>query len=140
MSASLRIYRVPKSSPKNLNTEIKESPYYDRLIKLIPAEIVALYVAGANVIPQDQKTASWVWAAILLILLLFVRAKGTTSDETPNVQWASVIIAAISFIIWVYIFGGKFITDLPFYQAYIGSLTVLLWTFAVPYFYKGDQT
>ncbi|PBI83239.1 hypothetical protein BSF41_45920 [Flavobacterium sp. ACN2] len=95
---------------------------------------------GENVRPQYQKTASWVWSAILLILFVFVRAKGTTSDETPNVQWASMIIAAVSFIIWVYMFGGKSITDLPFYQAYIASLTVLLWTFAVPYFYKGDQT
>ena len=140
MSAPLRIYKITQSSLTQPDPTIKESPYYERLIKLIPAEIVALYVAGANVIPEDQKTGSWTWAGILLVALIFVRSKATISVENPTVQWKAVIIAAISFVIWVYIFAGKFITDLPIYQPYIATLAVSFWTFAVPHFYKGDPT
>lgn len=125
--------------------EIEQTPYYERLIKLIPAEILSIYMIGKGVIPgvdgRHGQTAAWIWAGVCLLLLLFLRMKASSSTgKFFDAQWASVLIAAISYIIWLYNMGGV-LDAMPFYAEYkyIGALAILVWTFLVPYFYTGDE-
>ncbi|MDN3581547.1 hypothetical protein [Mucilaginibacter flavus] len=119
----------------------EESPYYERLVKLIPGEIISIYVTGQGVIPKNNNTALWAWSAACLVMLVVLRAYGTRGDtggasSTPP-QWSAVFISAVSFIIWLYTLGGVF-ASLAFYQAWVGSLLVITWTFIIPFVYKGD--
>ena len=43
----------------------------------------------------------------------------------------------IAFVIWVYSMGGPF-EYYHLYEAYVGSLLILAFTFAVPYVYRGQ--
>lgn len=129
------------STPKG----IEQTPYYERLIKLIPAEILSIYMIGKGVMPAVDgvhgQTAAWIWAGVCLLLLLFLRMKASSSTgKFFDAQWASVFIATISYIIWLYNMGGVLDAQ-PFYTEYkyIGALAILVWTFLVPYFYTGDE-
>jgi len=119
----------------------KQTPiqsYMERLVKLIPAEVVGLYLVGQGIIPPDQKIAIVVWSIVCLGLVVLVRAK-TTGDRTNSIspQWGAIAVSTISFIIWVYTIPGPF----QAYQLaipYLGSLAVLVWTFVVPFLYQGS--
>lgn len=111
--------------------------YLDRLLKMIPAEIISLYLVGSRLIPEEQAIVLVVWAVICLIGLLIVRAYGT-ADQVNNLppDWTHVGISAAAFVVWVYSLGGPF-EALGLYINYVGSLLVLAWTFFVPLLYKG---
>jgi hypothetical protein len=112
--------------------------YMERLVKLIPAEVVGLYLVGQGIIPPAEKVAIVVWSIVCLVLVVLVRAK-TTGDRVNSIspQWSAVAVSTISFVIWVYTMPGPFQVyhvAIPF----VGSLAVLVWTFVVPFLYQGS--
>lgn len=106
--------------------------YFARLVKLIPAEAVALYLTFKEV------ASSWlgIWAWICLGLVVLLRSLGTRSKDKP-VQWAAVFIAVVSFVLWIYATGGYLVqVTLP---TGVISAAIGVWTVAVPYVYKGSE-
>jgi hypothetical protein len=69
--------------------------------------------------------------------VILVRTLGTRRDG-QKIQWLVVLISSISFALWVYATGGNFLNiALPSTPGII-STAVGVWTFLIPYFYKGD--
>ena len=138
MAAPFRIRR-PDTGVKAVALERAESFnfYLDRLLKMIPAEVVSLYWVGSGFIPADQSIVLTIWAVVCLVGLVLVRAYGTadTAQNKPT-DWVHVAISFVSFVIWVYSLGGPF-AAFNLHVPYLGSLLVLAWTFFVPIFYKG---
>ena len=138
MSAPFRITRpdlglVPVARRREENFKF----YLDRLLKMIPAEVVGLYLVGNGFIPKDQPIVQVVWAVVCLVGVILLRAYGTTDpDNNKPPDWTHVAISSIAFVIWVYTLGGPFVA-IGWYIPYIGSLLVLAWTFFVPILYKG---
>jgi hypothetical protein len=123
--------------PKRTKSAKKEEgdPYMLRLVKLVPAEIVSLYLSY-----KDQ-AAEWIggWAVVCLVLLLISRTIGTKGDGKP-IQIGSILIAVVSYVLWIYATGGHFprmevSADWP---KGIVSVAVGVWTWAIPRFYHGD--
>jgi hypothetical protein len=88
MAAPLRIRRpsVVKARggiAKDTPTQIQS--YMERLVKLIPAEVVALYLFGQGIIPLDAKVPIVVWAIACLGLVILVRSRAT-GDPTNNLS------------------------------------------------------
>ncbi|MEA3194859.1 MAG: hypothetical protein QOD26_3192 [Betaproteobacteria bacterium] len=112
--------------------------YMDRLIKLIPAEIVSLYLVGIGIIPKEEGTSLIVWGLVCLVLVVIVRAYAT-SDSAAQLkpQWGAIAVSSVSFVIWIYNMPGPF-QVLGWAVPYIGALLVLVWTFIIPFFYKGS--
>lgn len=111
--------------------------YLGRLLKMIPAEIVGVYMIGAGFVPQANAIASAVWAVICLGLLVIVRVYGTADPKNgKGPQPVPVFIAVVAFVIWVYSLGGPF-AKFDLHVPYIGSLAVLVWSFVIPIFYPG---
>jgi hypothetical protein len=144
MSAPLRITRnaaIPEAARALDATETPDpvKDYIGRLVKLIPGEVVSIYLVGTGIIPAGQSFGLAIWAAVCLGLVVVVRAY-STSDPAKHLgpQWPAVIIAAISFVIWVYTIGGPF-TAYGLAVPWAGSLAVLVWTFLIPYIYKGND-
>lgn len=142
MSAPFRIRRTDSDvKPVAMNGGGKGEDfkdYLERLMKMIPGEVVGLYLIGSGFIPEDQHVTLLIWTIICLIGVVAVRAYGTTdSEKNLAPQWSVVFISSVAFVIWIYSFGGAFkLYDL--HIPYIGSLLVLAWTFFVPIFYKGS--
>jgi hypothetical protein len=106
-------------------------PWLARLVKLVPAEIVAVYLAGR---PLAQERYAGGWPLVCLVLVVIVRAWGTSDRRGP--QWISVGISAVSFVLWVYAMGGRFLTlDV---DVTLASLGVLVWTTLLPLLWRGE--
>lgn len=119
---------APISSPQ-------PTDYGERLVKLIPSEVVGIYLVGVGIIPSNAKTPVIVWAIVCFGLVVLARAYGTRAPNLPP-QWKAVFISCVSFVIWVYTIPGPF-QSFGLAVPYVGSLAILVWTFVVPYFYTG---
>jgi hypothetical protein len=111
--------------------------YLERLTKMIPGEIVGLYLLGAGFI--EGKPAIWIagWSAFCLLCLLAVRIRYTADPaQSKGPQWIPVVISAVAFVIWLYALGGPF-AAYKIDEPALGSLLVLGWSFIVPILYKG---
>ncbi len=110
--------------------------YFSRLIKLIPAEVIAFYLALdalASAMPA-RKILLWVALGIALIgcwLYLGRLANVIRLDQR--------LITLCALVIWVYVFGGPF-ASLDWYDVNYGKLVLVVFTFFVPVFFKGQET
>lgn len=119
--------------------------YIGRVIRLIPADIVALYLGLHGVIasaagndPSAGAALPWLpW--LMLCLTLYARAWGSRdpSGSWASVQWSGVLISVISFAVWVLNLGHP-VALLPAIKPWLGSTVLLIWTFLVPRLYHGD--
>ena len=117
--------------------------YQEKLTKLIPAEVVALYLGGKNAIEAFFATPAnaaggdvpmWWWGwTIVCVVGLFIYRAWATSDAKIDVppDYLAVIIAMISFVIWVYGFGDAFRVS-GLWHPLLATLLVLAWTFLAP--------
>ena len=135
MSAPLRIHQQPAGGvvPTAGPTDPGDM-YMERLVKLVPSEVIGIFLAGKGY------AEAWlgIWSVICLGLVLISRAWGTRGPGKP-IQWISVLVSFVSFAIWIYAIGANILNfQLP--DKGIAYIAVLVWTFAVPYFYKGDSS
>ena len=111
--------------------------YFERLIKMIPGEVIALYVLGSGVIPTGQPISLVVWAVVCIFAVIAVRAWGSADrSKGETADWMMVLISAVAFVVWLYNLGGPF-AAYNLYVPYIGTLVALAYTFFVPIFYRG---
>lgn len=114
--------------------------YTVRLLKLIPSETVALYLFLAGIIrssldgpAQEWKLKAWLWGitvAVLVLNVLYLRRFQIVKDV-----W-QYVIQTLALVIWIMTIGGPFVY-LDFYEPFVGSVALALFTFAVPIFYEG---
>lgn len=141
MSAPYRIRRpdvgfvpVARRRKENFNS------YLDRLMKMIPAEVVSLYLVGNSFIPNVRITLQVIWVVVCLVGVIVVRVYGTTDpDKNQPPDWVHTAISTVAFLIWVYMLGGPFV-GLGWHDPTVGQLLMVAWTFFVPIFYKGPAS
>jgi hypothetical protein len=104
--------------------------YVDRLLKYIPAEVVALYIfvlgllegrAGSNVIH---------WIVFLVFCLLTFWYLWSVTNVRKIQQ---LIICVVAFIIWVFTLGGPFAL-LNWYDPLYGQILLPVYTFVIAIF------
>jgi len=161
---SLRVYGPSSIRTRGeADTSASTGSYMERLVKLVPAEAIAVYpllfneangLADAGNRGRAVALVSWIILAIVVVL----RWQATITPER-GAQWLAVGIATISYVIWVYVFGGYFgierlllswipalsgdlgavpDPDMAKFKSLIGSLALVSWTLVVPAVYKGD--
>lgn len=109
-------------------------PYFNKLVKCIPTEILGAYVVIAGVIPQDKlKYALTISSIVLLIIIPFYMSIITKVNNKLQ-----IVASCISFVVWVYTLGGPF-KAWGIYEGYIGSLILVLWTLIVPMIVKTKE-
>lgn len=133
MSTPFRIHKHPAGDV--VATAAATDPgdvYMERLVKLVPSEVIGIFLAGKGY------AESWlgIWSVICLVLVLVSRIWGTREAGKP-IQWIGVVVSFVSFAIWIYAIGAT-ILNFVLPDRGIAYIAVLVWTFVVPYFYKGD--
>jgi hypothetical protein len=122
--------RIRKSSVASGDSFDK---WMERLVKLIPGEIVPVYT-----LVREQGGEVWmtvVWPLVFLVLTFAFRA-WTTSEAGKGPQWISAGISSIAFIFWVYITGGNFF-GLEVAQGVMSGL-MLVFMLIISKWWKGD--
>ena len=135
--ANHSLIEVPVALAPAVNNEPLNA-YLEKLTKLIPGEVIGLYLVGSGLIPAADRGYLLGWTVFCTLAVVVSRSLGTRSVEQQKpVQWGAVVVSTISFAIWVYSMGGPFSAYLGAgYKPFLGSLLVIGWTFSVPFFYS----
>lgn len=114
---------------KTMPREIKDTQnYYEKLLRLIPSEIVAAYLVIIGIIPVNEPI--WLNVAVTLILLLIIPFYLWRAQNVKNKN--QIITTAIAFIIWVYSFNGGIFNSFGLYKPWIASIILVLFTLIMP--------
>jgi hypothetical protein len=107
--------------------------YLRRLVLLVPAEVITLYLTFRPGVAAFEGE----WAAVCLILVAVVRTIGTKQQGKP-IQWTGVLIACVSFVLWVLAMGHVFLgfTVPKEQEAQFVSAAIGVWTFLIPFVYR----
>ena len=116
-----------------VNQGIPDDSYRERLIKYIPAETIALFIAAYGITYYLSGSETWYplmarWiliAGILGTLLYLWQAEGVTDI-------VQLSISTIGFIIWTGALGVVTVASLPFYNAVIAGIFLVVWVFGTP--------
>jgi hypothetical protein len=111
----------------DVKTPIDTTAYLEKLTKLIPGEIIALYLAIAAFVPKEIVAQSIVAGLAFVLTPLYL----TNVAKVKNVM--QVIVSTISFAVWVFVTGGPF-TGQAWYQAWIPGAVLAAYTLIVPMF------
>jgi len=110
--------------------EIKPNQdYRGKLLKLIPSEIVAAYMALQGVVPENS--AKWGLTIVAILLLLITPFYLRIVEKVKGKP--QIVFSTISFIVWLYSLGGPF-RYFDLYQPWIATIVLVLWTMLIPVF------
>lgn len=133
--------RVPERTALGARTALRgkyitrPDEFATRLTKLIPADIVGLYLAGRTVAANSNLAGAWILICLAIVLLaraLLTREKAQ-SAWFKGTQWDVVAYSAISYLIWVYAIGGERPPPLANYVKGVDSLMALAWPVIASY-------
>ena len=112
-----------------------ESSYLAKVIRLIPAEIVAAYLAAYNALASAAgiplQTVLWIVVAVLTILTPVWILYATTDPNKPRPTFQAGA-ATLSFMIWIFAIPESPLSTLPWYRPVYGFLLLILGTFLMP--------
>ena len=122
-------------------------PYSDKLVKLIPSEIVGAYMVLSGIlgyapgndvsIPAslkqmpDSELKPILLQIVFFVLLILTPGYLKKISKVDNIK--QLLITAVSFIIWVYTLGGPFVIWNIYYSLF-ASIVLVLWTLIIPLF------
>jgi hypothetical protein len=129
-----------ESAAEILDESKTPDDYLQRLLKLIPSEVVGIYLIGRQT-AIEQGVNPW-WALVCLGIVFYLRAWATSPERKQRpfykgIQWQGVGAASLSFVIWVHAMGDM-IVGLAFFKPWIASLAVLVWGVVAPRIITGD--
>jgi hypothetical protein len=104
-----------------------QNVYRDKLLKLMPSEIVTAYIVIDGVIPANAKLIGTI--VVSLVLLGLTPVYLLKVSKVNNV--GQIVVSTLSFLVWVYTLGGPF-AALGIHETWIASAILTLWTLIVP--------
>lgn len=143
----LRIVRTAKAmGEQTAQDRIQEQ--WKKLLSIAPAEVTGFYLTlrpamVGNLTPEQVRAdwlASW-FPWICVVLAIAVKAWATHKDRWWKAQWGAVAISTCAFFLWVITMGHYMavVGDWPLLKdTRLSLLATGLFTFLIPYFYKGD--
>jgi hypothetical protein len=117
-----------------VNRGIPEDSYRERLVKYIPSETIALFIAlyGTTYYISGSETwyplmARWILVAGILGTVLYLwQAEGVT-------DLVQLAISTIGFVFWACALGVVTVASLPFYNAVVAAVLLIVWVFGAPF-------
>ena len=100
--------------------------YPDKLVKLIPAEIVAVYLAiQANLIVLGERVVVGAIVVLLIFTVAYLRRGGIENG-------LQLTFSTLSFLVWVYSVAPVEILR-GLYNPPLASVILALWTLGIPF-------
>jgi hypothetical protein len=108
----------------------QENSFMQVLLKLIPSELIAVFIFVQSVMPR----IFWAHLAVTVVLvaltpLYLSRASGVHSRP-------QLVVSTLSLVVWIYAMGTgpiRFISP-PFYEPWYGAVVLAVWTLVPPMF------
>lgn len=101
--------------------------YFDRVVKYIPADIVAAWITITGLVKATtdipSNTVLWVAFVVFLMLTAIWTWKQTEEAGQPPAK-GQIILSTVSFAVWVFALGAPF-DSLNFYHPIYSSLLLI---------------
>ena len=108
--------------------------YFEKLVKFIPADILAAYLAISGITASNDPPLWLTWGIFGVLLALTPLYVCLVKTDPPGIAWSKTfhwVTACLAFSAWVFAMGGPFAT-LVFYKPYLGSVVLILTTLIIP--------
>jgi hypothetical protein len=135
-----RLFAAQEPPP---NSKVSDS-YAEKLVKYIPADILAAYIAISGITESNNPPLwlSWgVFGVLLALTPLYVCYVKTAPAGFVASKMFHWLTACLAFTAFVFAVGGPFAT-FAWYQPYLGSVVLILTTLIIPVlegqFYPGN--
>ena len=108
----------------------QENSFLQVLLKLIPSEVIAVFIFIQGVMPPSL-LPHLVMALLLVAItpIYLARASGVTSP-------AQLVVSTLSLVVWIYAIGTgpmRFV-HAPYYEPWHGAVALAVWTLVPPIF------
>jgi hypothetical protein len=108
----------------------QENSFLQVLLKLIPSELIAVFVFVQDVMPR------LLWPHIAVAVVLVAVTPLYLSRATGVRSRAQLVISTLSLVVWIYAMGAgpfRFLRP-PYYEPWYGAVVLALWTLVPPMF------
>ena len=133
---------MPAIRPRAINAadaasdpSAQENSYLAKVVRYIPGEIVAAYLAAYNALVTASniplQTVLWIVVGVLIVLTPIWILYATSDSDKPRPTFQAVA-ATLSFVIWVFAIPGNPFSAFSWYRPVYGFLLLILGTFIMP--------
>lgn len=110
-------------------------PFQKKLLKLLPSEAVAAYLAAINVVPAESGIIIyWIIVGFIFIVTPFYLVKFMEMNFRTHLS--QIVLIPISFLIWVFSINGELLIPVIVEYDFLKTLILVLWTFILPVLIK----
>lgn len=119
-----------KGAPSSSSVEgTQADDYTSKLVKYIPSEVVALYIALGSILGTSDKSDGALYWVVFAVCLI---GTGLYLWRVTNVtKVTQIVISVVAFFVWAFALGGPF-ELLSWYDPVYGALLLPVYTFFVP--------
>lgn len=125
-----RFAQAPPPDSKNTDS------YFEKLIRYIPADILAAYVAISGITESNNPPLWLSWGVFGVLLVLTPLYVCLVKTDPPGIAWSKTfhwVTSCLAFSAWVFAIGGPMLTStFAWYQPYLGSVVLILTTLIIP--------
>ncbi len=108
--------------------DTERNTFTQLLLKLIPSEVIAVFVFIQGVMPQHLAPQLAVSLLLVAITPLYLRAAMGVRSR------AQLVVSTLSLVVWIYALGQGPVRSIPspWYEPWYGSVALALWTLVPP--------
>ena len=120
----------------------KSDNYQSRLLKLIPTEIVGVYIFINGLLPVDPIGKKYIILQWTIFGLLFILNPLYLRYASAVTNKRQIVICTVGFAVWAYSLGNSYMViggDLTFSRL-LGSIILAVYTLIVPMFLNETPT
>lgn len=118
--------------PDSKNTD----SYFEKLVRYIPADILAAYLAISGVLESNSPPLWLSWSVFGVLLVLTPLYVCLVKTDPPGFSWSKFfhwVTSCLAFSAWVFAIGGPMLTNtFVWYKPYLGSVVLILTTLIIP--------
>ncbi|MBK7747542.1 MAG: hypothetical protein QG625_2239 [Cyanobacteriota bacterium erpe_2018_sw_39hr_WHONDRS-SW48-000098_B_bin.30] len=112
--------------------------YFEKLMKYIPLDIVAAWVALDGILKEQSYVPLWlswvVFGALTVLTPLYVLYVKTTPPGFASAKTFHWMASTFAFVVWIFALGGPFAITFDWYRPIFGSVLLILTTLTLPVF------
>lgn len=119
---------------KDATRDLQPRQFLEKVIKIIPSEVIAGYMFLISTLPVIGSTAlkdvlKWlIFGLLIFVIPLYYRS---LSKGLPYIKHS--IVSMIAFIVWSYSISGAALTGEEYYDPIVASLSLMIFTILSPY-------
>lgn len=124
-------FAAQQPPPDSKNTD----SYFEKLVRYIPADILAAYVAISGITESNNPPLWLTWGVfgvLLALTPLYVCLVKTQPAGFVSSKFFHWVTACIAFTAWVFALGGPFAATFSWHEPYLGSVVLILTTLIIP--------